>query len=561
VAAGVGPARTLAAAQLNGKTLVGWNAPSNNHVQAAPFSFGTPFPGPIEVSHGTTQAQGDTSQYEPWVAFDGTSALLVWGDGRGSRGEIYGARISLDGKVQEPLGISLAATSDAEGYPAVAWLGDAFLVSWLVRLPDDTAEVRTARVGASGAVLNAGAVALSASDVFERSPIAVVDGQPLLLAGVYAAGGQGLNLVAVPLTREGVAAGPRQTWTATQGNEHWPTAVEVGSNLLVAWSEADPLTEDRFIAQGLYASDAGLAADAGSPLVPKAGRQHTPDLAGGDDARLLVFEQDYRLRGALLSASGAPLGPSFQLGSDTGAELQPAAAYDGERFLVVWRARIAGQDDVYAREVLADGGMPSPPIAVASSTALEGTPAVTAVGRGRFLVAYEKVDWSAGASTPRVFVRFVTVDPQPLNAACAVPEECASGLCSNSQCAPGTEPPSLLPVHVGCSAGGGPEGAVFLCVLLVRLRARVTAPAGTSGRGCSLNRNLRHLDATQTTTGSHSQARDQEHRLVAAAVPEQQVGEGGRAAVRGAEGAGLELAVAHRSSPGPTGLYSGARWS
>ncbi|HLE03444.1 MAG TPA: hypothetical protein VI729_02375, partial [Anaerolineales bacterium] len=71
------------------------------------------------------------NQYYPAVAWDGNNYLVVWQDYRnGSNPDIYGARVSASGVLQEPGGIVISTAANYQGFPAVAWDGNNYLVVW-----------------------------------------------------------------------------------------------------------------------------------------------------------------------------------------------------------------------------------------------------------------------------------------------------------------------------------------------------------------------------------------------------------------------------------------------
>jgi hypothetical protein len=84
---------------------------------------------------GILVAGGAHNQVSPRVAWDGRVFLVVWEDFRsGSHYEIYGARVSSDGKVLDPKGIEIAGSEKSYLHrttPAVASVGEGkSLVVW-----------------------------------------------------------------------------------------------------------------------------------------------------------------------------------------------------------------------------------------------------------------------------------------------------------------------------------------------------------------------------------------------------------------------------------------------
>ncbi len=69
-------------------------------------------------------------QTSPSVAFDGTNYLVVWHDGRGDIGNIYGARVDPSGHLLDPAGFAISTAEERQLYPSVAFDGTNYLVVW-----------------------------------------------------------------------------------------------------------------------------------------------------------------------------------------------------------------------------------------------------------------------------------------------------------------------------------------------------------------------------------------------------------------------------------------------
>jgi hypothetical protein len=70
------------------------------------------------------------NQYEVTVATDGTEYLVVWRDWRsGTFERLMATRISADGEVLDPLGVTLAAGS-FYFHPRVTWSGHTWEIGW-----------------------------------------------------------------------------------------------------------------------------------------------------------------------------------------------------------------------------------------------------------------------------------------------------------------------------------------------------------------------------------------------------------------------------------------------
>ncbi len=113
-------------------------------------------------------------QERPRVASDGKNFLVVWQDlrngkdsskpGPGQGYDVYAARVSAEGKVLDPDGILVCGGKGNQCNPQVAWDGKAFQVVWQDFRSGQFYEVYGGRVSAQGKALDAGGVKLAAAD-------------------------------------------------------------------------------------------------------------------------------------------------------------------------------------------------------------------------------------------------------------------------------------------------------------------------------------------------------------------------------------------------------------
>ena len=79
---------------------------------------------------GIAVSTASGSQSLPDVAFDGENYLVVWEDQRNQASDIYGARVTPAGTVLDPSGFAVSSTTDVQFSPRLAFDGTTFLVVW-----------------------------------------------------------------------------------------------------------------------------------------------------------------------------------------------------------------------------------------------------------------------------------------------------------------------------------------------------------------------------------------------------------------------------------------------
>lgn len=102
-------------------------------------------------------ATDKNKRQSPRVAFGGGVFLVVWHDLRNNKDwDIFAARVSPEGKVLDPQGIAVCSKSNGQALPRVAWDGQAFQIVWQDYRSGDRYEVYGARVSPEGKVLDEG---------------------------------------------------------------------------------------------------------------------------------------------------------------------------------------------------------------------------------------------------------------------------------------------------------------------------------------------------------------------------------------------------------------------
>jgi hypothetical protein len=246
----------------------------------------------------------------PAVASDGERFLLAWQDARDSsgNGDIACVLFDTSGTVLAPGGFTVVHDTFKQLSPAAAGLESLYLVVWRDQRADATGDIYGARVTRSGVVL---------------------DPAGIRICGVP--GGQSEVTVAAS------DSGWLVVWTDTR----------VGSDVL-----------------GARVSLGGAVLDpAGIPIAPLYGSQLQPAVASDGTDYFVVWlniaDIDSSVCGVRVSAGGQVIGSGIRVAGDNSQgtrPAEPAVAFDGTNYLVVWRDR-AVTNGVRGRFVTQDGSL------------------------------------------------------------------------------------------------------------------------------------------------------------------------------------------------------------
>ncbi|MDY7233224.1 Ig-like domain-containing protein [Hyalangium rubrum] len=290
---------------------------------------------------GISVSAAPEAQRNPTVAFAGTTALVVWEDFRNAStgADLYGARIGLDGSVLDAAGLPLVLQPAAQSRPALTRLGSEYLLGWQdLRSATSQSDVYVARVNAAGTVLDASGVVVSQAPDAQHSVALASNGTSALITWHDA---RALDIVGARVSAAGAVLDPAGFTASRSANTETSPAVAFdGTNYLVVWQDN---RGNGFDIYGVRVSGSGAVLDAsGLALSTANGHQRKPALAF-DGTNYLVVWEDTRggpagdIYGARVSPSGTVLDASgLPLCLRANAQENPAVAFDGTNYLVVW---------------------------------------------------------------------------------------------------------------------------------------------------------------------------------------------------------------------------------
>ncbi len=338
-------------------------------------------------------ATGD--QVYPAACFDGTNFLVAWQDSRnGNHCDIYGARLTQTGTVLDPGGLAISTAANYQQFPSVAFDGTSFLVAWQdFRGIGDYSHIYGARVTQAGTLLDTGGFSISPTDYDQKSPAIAFNGTDYLVVWEDWRGSSYYDVYGARVTPAAVVLEPDGIVISQQADAEYLPAVATGdSDFLVAWQDFRGRSAD--IYAGRVTPTGSVLDPDGIPVAIAANDQSSP-AAAFDGANYLVVWEDWRngpeldLYGARVTPAGVVLDPSgFAISQAARDQKDPAVAFDGTNYLVVWADHRSGDSvATYGARVTPAGVvLDSSGIAISTAAGDQWSPAVAFDGTNYLVV-------------------------------------------------------------------------------------------------------------------------------------------------------------------------------
>ncbi|NVB85250.1 MAG: hypothetical protein HOV81_43195 [Kofleriaceae bacterium] len=391
----------------------------------------------------------------PDVASNGSGYLVTWQDTRTSTntlGNVFAARVTSAGVVQDPGGFVVTDTVADQRTPAVASNGSDYMVVWTERSDTTDYDAYGSRVTAAGSVLDPGGFPISMAAGAQTAPRIASNGSSYLAVWEDGRSGNSYDIYGARLTTTGAVSDPNGLPISTGvNNQMRPTVASNGTDFLVTWETdlgierdvyasrvtgtgtvvdsagiaiATGSTDQRIPAVASYGtgylvawqaffdiraaliSGAGAVSASGTPLALSS-NERKPAIASNGTGYLVAWQDarggdstGFDIYAARLSTSGATLDPAgLALSTAIGGQVDPAVASNGTDYLVAWQDTRAGNDDIYATLVSATGAISDPSGLVVSTTpAAQMDPAVASDGTD-YVVAWQDSRNSTGSET------------------------------------------------------------------------------------------------------------------------------------------------------------------
>jgi len=369
-----------------------------------------------------------SGQYNPRVAFDGTDTYLVaWEEGadvwQNTKKSIYAARIRVSGgvvRVLDPAGILVSNSGNSQKRPRVAFGGGVFLVVWQELSENTEYDIHGVRVTSNGQIMDPEGISISADPHNQVTPDVTYDATNKKFFVVWAdfRNKSNYQIYGARIDINGSITDKTGICLGGEGNyvPHTPVVGTNGSQFLVAWTNVMNEMHYYRIRAGIYTLDGSLLGEAfsGQKILP--GKQtiigKTPPVSGvawnrNDFLVLSSFIYDTHCNFRPLAAfrvcpDGAVLNQKHPLAVDRYEKTFSASVvFGGGCYFVVWEgissnhrmAFLNPNHDLFASRLdnKAETALDyDNPIIIANTPAAELNPAIAKGNDSELLIVYEE---------------------------------------------------------------------------------------------------------------------------------------------------------------------------
>ncbi|WP_224241656.1 Ig-like domain-containing protein [Hyalangium gracile] len=362
---------------------------------------------------GVTISLATNSETSPAVAFDGTNYLVVWQDNRGSGFDLYGVRVSASGTVLDATGLLISGSTGHQRNPAVAFDGNNYLVVWEDTRNGPSSDIFAARVSPSGTVLDANGLPLCQRFSPQEHPAVAFDGNNYLVVWADAGTSAARDIYGTRVSRTGTVLDTAFVGISTDASDQATPALAFdGTNYLVVWNDwRNNSTADVY---GARVTRAGAVLDATGVLLAGGTEAQADPAVAFDGTNYLLVWSDYQsfpssnLYARRVRTAGTPLDSSpITVSSAPGHQQRPSVVYDGASFLVAWQDERGGAGvDLYAGRVSRTGAvLDGEGFILSAGTADETSVTLASGGTQGLLAVYQVTDASLGSNVQRLKAR------------------------------------------------------------------------------------------------------------------------------------------------------------
>jgi hypothetical protein len=276
---------------------------------------------------------------DPVVGWNGTNYLVVWQSSRKdpSNYDVYGARVSPEGKVLDPHGFAISTAPSNQIFLDLAWGKGEYLAVWQDLRSHQRWEIYGARFRPDGTILDSEGIPVAVGKRNARHPQVAWDGNNFLVVWMEENEGRGWDIAGVRVSPEGKLLDNERILIAQAPGDQASPALAWGKDrYLVVWMEGGGISGACVDPSGKVLDPTGIVLsrsshDAGYPAV-----------AWGEGQFVVVWGEQpappvHTLAGVRVSGSGKVIdAKEFTIASSANLHTFPSVSCSGTRCLVVW---------------------------------------------------------------------------------------------------------------------------------------------------------------------------------------------------------------------------------
>lgn len=316
-----------------------------------------------------TDNRGD--DFTPSISSNSDLFMVVWTRKTPSGFDIYGARVTRDGKVMEgdEEGIPISRASNDQMLPSVTWNGDSFFVVWQDRRSGKAWDIYGARITPEGQVLDPNGIPISIArpNYDQAAPVVSFDGENCLIVWQGKRSPKIWNIYFTRVSKDGIVLDQEPIPIDSSSRDQIsPSVAFNGENYFVVWQ--DRRSGKLWDIYGARVNPEGEVMDQRSIRITFNGEfrwdHWRPVLSWNGRTYLIVwmisFEQNrWHLYGKRVGADGGVLDlAALPIQRDVTNKAFPAIVWDGSEYLLIWEEEPEGNSRILGASIQMEYGRP-----------------------------------------------------------------------------------------------------------------------------------------------------------------------------------------------------------
>jgi hypothetical protein len=308
--------------------------------------------------------------FTPSIASNSDLFMAVWTRKTPYGFDIYGARVTPDGKVKEgdEEGIPICRASNDQMLPSITWNGDSFFVVWQDRRSGKVWDIYGSRITPDGQVLDPDGIPISIArpNYDQVAPVVSFDGENYLVVWQGKRSPTIWNIYFVRVSKDGVVMGgspvPVNPSVRSQVS---PSVAFDGKNYFAVWQDFRggkfwDILGARITPSGEILDRRGILISPSSQGIEYGWDKWRPTLSGDGRFFLIIWmaqkeTQGWVLEGKRVSGDGKIVDIlDLAIQTDSTNKAFPALVWNGKEYLLVWEEEPEGESRIFGAAISPD---------------------------------------------------------------------------------------------------------------------------------------------------------------------------------------------------------------